>query len=85
MVYDLMQALNNPSQGGGGSGECNPDADAGPDGQEQMAMNILTEQLNDAASAAGRTHGASMQQQIKSLPRPTTPGGQPETRSAKRS
>jgi hypothetical protein len=68
MVYDLMQALNNPSQGGGGSGGMQSLMQMLDQmGQEQMAMNMLTEQLMMQLQQQGGRMDASMQQQIQKL------------------
>lgn len=68
MIYDLMQALNNPSQGSGsGSGMQSLMQMLEQMGQEQMAMNMLTEQLFMQMQQQGGRMDAAMQQQIQKL------------------
>lgn len=67
MVYDLMQALNNSSQGGGGGGMQSLMQMLDQMGQEQMAMNMLTQQLMMQMHQQGGRMDAAMQQQIQKL------------------
>lgn len=67
MVYDLMQALNSPSQGGGSGGMQSLMQMLDQMGQEQMAMNMLTEQLMIQLQQQGGRMDAAMQQQIQKL------------------
>jgi len=68
MAYDLMQALNSPSSGsGGGSGMQSLMQMLEQMGQEQMAMNMLTEQLMMRMMQQGGRQDAAMQQQIQRL------------------
>ena len=68
MVYDLMQALNNPSAGsGGGSGMQSLLQTLDQMGQQQMAMTMLTEQLMMQMQQQGGGMDAAMQQQIQKL------------------
>lgn len=68
MIYDLMQALNNSSQGSGsGSGMQSLMQMLEKMGQEQMAMNMLTEQLFLQMQQQGGRMDAGMQQQIQKL------------------
>lgn len=68
MIYDLMQALNNPSQGGGGGGGMQSLMQMLEQmSQEQMAMNMLTEQLMLQLQQQGGGMDAAMQQQIQKL------------------
>jgi hypothetical protein len=68
MVYDLMQASQSSSSGsGGGSGMQSLMQTLEQMGQEQMAMNMLTEQLMMQMQASGGRMDAAMQQQIQKL------------------
>ena len=69
MVYDLMQALQNASSGSGsgGGGMQSLMQMLEQMSQEQMAMNILTEQLMLQMQAQGGKMDSSMQQQIQRL------------------
>ncbi len=68
MAYDLIQAMNNPSSGGGGSGGMQSLMQTlGQMGQEQMAMNMLSEQLMMQLQQQGGRMDAGMQQQIQKL------------------
>lgn len=68
MIYDLMQALNNPSAGsGGGSGMQSLMQTLEQMGQQQMAMNMLAEQLMLQMQQQGGGMDAAMQQQIQRL------------------
>jgi hypothetical protein len=68
MVYDLMQTLNNPSAGsGGGSGMQSLMQMLDQMSQEQMAMNMLTEQMMMQLQQQGGRMDAAMQQQIQKL------------------
>lgn len=67
MAYDLMQAMNNPSQGGGGGGMESLMQMLQQMGQEQMAMNMLTQQLMLQLQQQGGRMDAAMQQQIQKL------------------
>lgn len=67
MVYDLMQALQNPSSGGSGGGMQALMQSLEQMGQEQMAMNMLTEQLMMQMQSSGGKMNAAMQQQIQKL------------------
>ncbi|MCB5257661.1 MAG: hypothetical protein WC179_02760 [Candidatus Cloacimonadaceae bacterium] len=68
IVYDLMQTLNNPSAGmGGGSGMQTLLQMLEQMGQEQMAMNMLAEQLMMQLQQQGGRMGAAMQQQLQRL------------------
>ncbi len=67
MVYDLMQAVNNPSAGsGGGGGMQSLMQSLEQMGQEQMAMNMLADQLMMQMQQGGGMTPA-MQQQIQKL------------------
>ncbi|MDY0150843.1 MAG: hypothetical protein RBS43_01065 [Candidatus Cloacimonas sp.] len=68
MVYDLMQALQNSSSGGGGGGGMQSLMQMLEQmGQEQMAMNMLTQQLMMQMQGQGGKMDAAMQQQIQKL------------------
>ena len=68
MVYDLMQALQNSSSGGGGGGGMQSLMQMLEQmGQEQMAMNMLTQQLMMQMQAQGGRMDAGMQQQFQKL------------------
>jgi len=69
MVYDLMQALQNASSGtgSGGGGMQSLMQMLEQMSQEQMAMNILTEQLFLQMQAQGGKMDSAMQQQIQRL------------------
>jgi len=67
MVYDLMQVLNNPSQGGGGGGMQSLMQMLEQMGQEQMAMMMLTEQMMKQLQQPGGRMDAAMQQQMQKL------------------
>ena len=68
MIYDLMQALNNPSMGsGGGGGMQSLMQMLGQMGQEQMALNMLSEQLMMQLQQQGGRVNAGMQQQMQKL------------------
>ena len=68
MVYDLMQALNNPSSGGGGGGGMQSLLQMlGQMSEEQLALNMLSEQLMMQIQQQGGGMDAAMQQQIQKL------------------
>jgi len=68
MVYDLMQAMQNSSSGGGGGGGMQSLMQMLEQmSQEQMAMNMLTEQLMMQMQEQGGNMDAAMQQQIQKL------------------
>lgn len=68
MVYDLMQAMQNSSSGGGGGSGMQSLMQALEQmSQEQMAMNMLTEQLMMQMQSSGGRMDAGMQQQIQKL------------------
>ncbi len=68
MIYDLMQALQNASSGGGGGGGMQSLMQMLEQmSQEQMAMNMLTEQLMLQMQAQGGQMDSAMQQQIQKL------------------
>ncbi|HOG31791.1 MAG TPA: hypothetical protein PLM99_06385, partial [Candidatus Cloacimonadota bacterium] len=67
MIYDLMQTLNNPSGGGGGGGMQSLMQMLGQMGEEQMALNMLSEQLMMQLQQQGGRMDAGMQQQIQKL------------------
>jgi len=68
MVYDLMQTMNNPSMGsGGGGGMQSLMQMLGQMGQEQMALNLLSEQLMMQIQQQGGRMGAATQQQMQKL------------------
>ncbi len=68
MIYDLMQALNNQSSGGGGGGGMQSLMQMLEQmGQEQMAMNMLTQQLLQQLQEQGGRSNPAMQQQIQKL------------------
>jgi len=67
MAYNLIQALNSPSSGSGGGGMQSLLQMLEQMGQEQMAMNMLTEQLVMQMSQQGGRQNAAMQQQIQRL------------------
>lgn len=67
MVYDLMQALQNPSSGSSGGGMQALMQSLEQMGQEQMAMNMLTEQLMMQMQGNGGKMNAALQQQIQKL------------------
>ncbi|MBW6514524.1 MAG: hypothetical protein K0B87_07195, partial [Candidatus Syntrophosphaera sp.] len=68
MIYDLMQTLNNASMGGGGGGGMQSLMQMLDQmGQEQMAMNMLTEQLMLQMQQQGGRMSPAMQQQMQKL------------------
>ena len=67
MVYDLMLALQNSSSGGGGGGMQSMMQMLEQMGQEQMAMNMLTEQLMMQMQAQGGRMDGAMRDQIGKL------------------
>ncbi|PKN80599.1 MAG: hypothetical protein CVU48_01375 [Candidatus Cloacimonetes bacterium HGW-Cloacimonetes-1] len=68
MVYDLMQAMQNQSSGSGsGSGMQSMMQMLEQMGQEQMAMNMLTEQMLQQMQGQGGKSNPAMQQQIQKL------------------
>lgn len=68
MIYDLMQALQNSSSGGGGGGGMQSLMQTLEQmGQEQMAMNMLTQQMLMQMQGQGGKMDAAMQQQIQKL------------------
>lgn len=69
MAYDLMLAQQNASSGGGGGGEGMQSLMQMLEqmGQEQMAMNMLTEQLMMQMQAQGGRMDAAMQEQVQKL------------------
>jgi hypothetical protein len=68
MAYDLMQASNQSSQGGGGSGGMESLMKALQQmGQEQMAMNMLTQQMLQQMQQSGGRMGNAEQQQMQRL------------------
>ena len=67
MVYDLMLAMQNSSSGGGGGGMQSMMQMLEQMGQEQMAMNMLTEQLMMQMQAQGGKMDSAMREQIGKL------------------
>jgi len=68
MAYDLIQALNQSSQSGGGGGGMESLMKMLQQmGQEQMAMNMLTQQLLQQMQQNGGRMGAAEQQQLQRL------------------
>lgn len=68
MAYDLMLAMQNTSSGGGGGGGMQSLMQMLEQmGQEQMAMNMLAEQLMMQMQAQGGKMDAEMQKQIQKL------------------
>ncbi len=68
MVYDLIQVLSNPSAGSGsGSGMQSLMQMLGQMSQEQMALNMLTEQLMMQMQGNGGRMNPALQQQIQKL------------------
>ncbi len=68
MAYDLMLALQNTSSGGGGDGGMQSLMQMLEQmGQQQMAMNMLTQQLMMQMQAQGGKMDAAMQEQIGKL------------------
>ncbi len=68
MAYDLMQAMQNASSGGGGGGGMQSLMQMLEQmSQEQMAMNMLTEQLMMQMQSSGGNMDAAMQQQIQKM------------------
>ncbi len=67
MVYDLMQALQNSSSGGGGGGMQSMMQMLEQMGQEQMAMNMLTEQLMMQMQAQGGRMDSATRDQVGKL------------------
>lgn len=68
MIYDLMQALQNQGQGSGsGSGMQSLMQMLEQMGQEQMAMNMLTQQLLSQMQQTGGGMTPAMQQQLQKL------------------
>ncbi|MDD2422780.1 MAG: hypothetical protein PHT37_01330 [Candidatus Cloacimonetes bacterium] len=68
MAYDLMLAQQNASSGGGGGGGMESLMQMlGQMGQEQMAINMLTEQLMMQMQAQGGKMSPAMQDQIQKL------------------
>jgi hypothetical protein len=68
MAYDLIQALNSSSQGGGsGGGMQSLQQMLSQMGQEQMAMNMLTQQMLQQMQGNGGRMGQAEQQQIQRL------------------
>lgn len=67
MAYDLMLALQNASSGGGGSGMQSLMQMLEQMGQEQMAMNMLTEQLMMQMQGQGGRMDSAMRDQIGKL------------------
>ncbi len=66
MIYDLMQAMQNSSSGsGGGGGMQSLMQMLGQMGQEQLAMNMLTQQLLQQMQSQGMS--PAMQQQLQRL------------------
>lgn len=68
MAYDLMLALQSSSSGGGGGGGMQSLMQMLEQmGQEQMAMNMLTEQLMMQMQAQGGRMDAGMREQVEKL------------------
>jgi hypothetical protein len=68
MAHDLMIAMQNASSGGGGGGGMQSLMQMLEQmGQEQMAMNMLTQQLMMQMQAQGGTMDAAMQEQVGKL------------------
>ncbi len=68
MAYDLIQAMNQSSQGGGsGSGMESLMKMLQQMGQEQLAMNMLTQQLLQQMQQSGGRLGTAEQQQMQRL------------------
>lgn len=68
MAYDLMQAMQNASSGGGGGGGMQSLMQMLEQmSQEQMAMNMLTEQLMMQMQTSGGNMDAAMQNQIQKM------------------
>ncbi|MDD2331072.1 MAG: hypothetical protein PHI68_00310 [Candidatus Cloacimonetes bacterium] len=68
MIYDLMQAMQNQSSGSGGGGGMQSLIQMLEQmGQEQMAMNFLTEQLLKQMQEQGGRGDPAMQKQIQKL------------------
>lgn len=68
MIYDLMQTLNSASTGGGGGGNMQSLMQMLDQmGQEQMAMNMLTEQIFMQLQQQGGRMSPAMQQQLQKL------------------
>ncbi|MDD3534082.1 MAG: hypothetical protein PHR27_08675, partial [Candidatus Cloacimonetes bacterium] len=68
MAYDLMLAQQNASSGGGGGGGMQSLMQMLEQmGQEQMAMNMLTEQLMMQMQSQGGRMDAGMQEQVQKL------------------
>jgi hypothetical protein len=68
MAYDLMMAMQNSSSGGGGGGGMESLMQMLEQmGQEQMAMNMLTEQLMMQMQSQGGRMDAAMQDQVQKL------------------
>ncbi len=68
MAYDLMQAMNQSSQGGqGGGGMESLMKQLQQMGQEQMAMNMLTQQMLQQMQQNGGRMGNAEQQQLQRL------------------
>ncbi|MFO7660114.1 MAG: DUF4175 family protein, partial [Candidatus Cloacimonadaceae bacterium] len=68
MAYDLIQAMNQSSQSGGGGGGMESLMKMLQQmGQEQMAMNMLTQQLLQQMQQSGGRLGSAEQQQLQRL------------------
>lgn len=67
MAYDLMLALQNSSSGGGGGGMQSMMQMLEQMGQEQMAMNMLTEQLMMQMQSQGGRMDSQMREQMGKL------------------
>lgn len=68
MAYDLIQAMNQSSQGGSGGGGMESLMKMLQQmGQEQMAMNMLTQQLLQQMQQSGGRLGTAEQQQLQRL------------------
>jgi len=68
MAYDLIQAMNESSQGGGSGGGMESLMKMLQQmGQEQMAMNMITQQLLQQMQQSGGRIGTAEQQQIQRL------------------
>jgi hypothetical protein len=68
MAYDLIQAMNQSSQGGGSGGGMESLMKMLQQmGQEQMAMNMLTQQLMQQMQQNGGRMGVAEQQQLQRL------------------
>jgi hypothetical protein len=67
MAYDLIQAMNSSQGGGGGGGMESLMKALQQMGQEQMAMNMLTQQILQQMQQNGGRMGVAEQQQLQRL------------------